>query len=131
MNTNRTYVIYSCVASYLLAFVRFICFCFCFCFLSTSDDWVIETNVGTKLWCNHKTGEVSDICPWEDLNEGLMPFAENDVDDENVIDLLNPHENTKGTGALVYDGTALEEMFSMLDGAKDDNKNGGSLSLES
>ena len=73
--------------------------------------------MGTKIWCNHKTGEVSDVCPWEDLNEGLMPFEDDNVDDESLIDLGNPHENMKGTGALVYDGGDLEEMFNILDNA--------------
>ena len=69
------------------------------------------------MWCNHKTGEVSDICPWEDLNEGLSSLGDDSADDESLIDLGNPHENMKGTGALVYDGKALEEMFDMLDQA--------------
>ena len=77
----------------------------------------MEISVGTKIWCNHKTGEVSDVCPWEDLNEGLMPFEDDNVDDESLIDLGNPHENMKGTGALVYDGGDLQEMFNILDNA--------------
>ena len=50
-------------------------------------DWVMEVSVGTKMWCNHKTGEVSDICPWEDLNEGLSSLGDDIADDESLIDL--------------------------------------------
>ena len=65
-------------------------------------DWEEEFIAGCHMWTNHGTGEVSEVCPWgEDGKESARKLAE--------------EEDDEGTGAPVYDGTELGELFDMLD----------------
>jgi hypothetical protein len=71
---------------------------------SKPEDWVEEHEVGCPIWVNKHTGEVSPLCPWKKIS-----FAE--YQNEPV----SYEEDMGGTGSLVYDGSEVEDLFSMLD----------------
>jgi hypothetical protein len=61
-------------------------------------DWVEEFQAGCHMWVNHSSGEVAEVCPWEDVQE-----QEEEEEDE------------EGTGAPVYDPTEMNDLFDILD----------------
>jgi hypothetical protein len=66
------------------------------------DDWEEEILAGCHMWTNHSTGEVSEVCPFEDEEiSPVKPEADN--------------EPEEGTGAPVYDGAELQGLFDYLD----------------
>ena len=80
-------------------------------FTSTSrEDWDEEFLAGCRMWTNHSTGEVSEVCPWEE-GEGLpadSPARSTRGEEEE-------EEEEEGTGAPVYDPSELRGLFDYLD----------------
>lgn len=69
------------------------------------DDWEEEFLAGCRMWTNHSTGEVSEVCPWEITEEeGSTNRPETAAEEEE-----------EGTGAPVYDGSELQNLFDYLD----------------
>ena len=78
-------------------------------FSSTSpEDWGEEFIAGCRMWTNHNTGEVSDVCPFEDDEgeEESSPMKSGTSASDEV---------EEGTGAPVYDGSELQGLFDYLD----------------
>jgi len=73
------------------------------------EDWEEEFIAGCHMWTNHKSGEVSVVCPWTAI-EGTEQEVEED------------HRDAEGTGAPVYDGSELEDLFATLDAFKSPKK---------
>ena len=68
-------------------------------------DWEEEFIAGCHMWTNHKTGEVSVACPWTAI-------------DDQGQEMEEERKDIEGTGAPVYDGTELEDLFATLDAIK-------------
>ncbi len=79
-------------------------------FSSTNpEDWEEEFIAGVHMWTNHRTGEVSEECPWAASTQDKQEFETSDIPEE-------------GTGAPVYDGRELEDLFAYLDSHKSPTK---------
>jgi hypothetical protein len=71
-------------------------------FSSTNrNDWRGQLQAGCQIWVNHSTGEVSNICPWNLVDEN---------EDEEPV-----NQNLSGTGSIVYDGEEFGEFMNNLD----------------
>lgn len=92
------------------------------------EDWVEEYRAGVKLWVNKNTGEVTTVCPWaieddskfpEESSENQKPIPSDqnirNSEERTSDDLVHFDENIQGTGALVYDNSAINELFDILD----------------
>lgn len=86
------------------------------------DDWNEQLRAGVKMWVNKHTGEVATECPWQNVPQTplqRMIRAKNQRRQSNAsIPSIQPHEVGMGTGSLVYDGKEVEELFKILDDAK-------------
>lgn len=69
---------------------------------TNSVDWHEQLQAGCKIWINHLTGEVSDVCPWSLERE-----------DNGSQILTDPDHN--GTGSDVYDGVEFDKLIDDLD----------------
>lgn len=70
------------------------------------EDWLEETQAGVKIWVNKHTGEVAPHCPW------IKPSSNERRDEDPAW------EEAEGTGSLVYDGSELQDLLSLLNNAK-------------
>jgi hypothetical protein len=68
------------------------------------DDWEEEFLAGCRMWTNHSTGEVSEVCPYDETK--YYTNGRRTGDEE---------ENDEGTGAPVYDSSELNNLFDYLD----------------
>lgn len=71
---------------------------------SNKDDWEEEFQAGCKLWVNHKTGEVSNECPWEEDLGAIKDEHDEHVDSKSSL----------ATGHLVYDNS-IGDILDYLD----------------
>jgi len=83
-------------------------------------DWEEEFIAGCRMWTNHASGEVSVVCPWTAL-EG-DDGAQEEKQRGQAQDAATEGE---GTGAPVYDGAALEDLFATLDSFRSPKKQEG------
>lgn len=71
------------------------------------SDWSEKFQCGVRYWVNNKTKETSNFCPWE------QPTSQNGILHNNCSS--EKKEEEVAAGAMVYDGTAMEEFLTMLD----------------
>jgi hypothetical protein len=83
-------------------------------------DWEEEFLAGCRMWTNHSTGEVSEVCPWAGIgeDEGSSSSSSSNSKGLGAAGKAGSDTYEEGTGAPVYDGTELSQLFDMLDAYK-------------
>lgn len=87
------------------------------------EEWEEKREAGVRIWVNKVTGDVCDECPWKDPD-----LASKNGFKSPPILLMNRKkigpetDEFAGTGALVYDGREVNELFDMLDASSNKNK---------
>ncbi len=107
------------------------------------EDWIEESQAGCKMWVNKQTGEVATECPWKDhLASSTIAAITKESTIQKLLKAKNKHKavhpapgtqssrkknsslddmvfaGDEGTGALVYNGTEIEDLFKILDSSK-------------
>jgi hypothetical protein len=84
-------------------------------------DWEEEFLAGCRMWTNHSTGEVSEVCPWAGAGEDESNSSSSGSGARSGKGIGYSGQagyDEEGTGAPVYDGTELSQLFEMLDAYK-------------
>jgi hypothetical protein len=80
-------------------------------------DWAQEFQAGVKMWVNHNTGEVSDVCPWEKSTFSSLASTNNNkkvVSEENdIFDTLDYEDEN-----YQFENAEINEVFKSMDKLK-------------
>ncbi len=81
------------------------------------EEWEERLEAGVKIWVNKLTGDAWDECPWKDPEVSKQQYKSPVVLPMNRKRIMPQNDSMAGTGALVYDGHDVQDLFQMLDDA--------------